>query len=289
MSEAFETHFIGAVNAKFGLKIETPAQQKPLATTLGENITDNIATFVETIQNISPYHVSAPAGENFLVTWLSCGYTIESLEMLLRATDKPLKGEISIRYTSCLSGLVRLSGVLCARNAHLNVFLLTHLKSLFNFLCARDSACVLVWDVFGLMVMLVFTTRAVLAAGRGEAAVPKGENLEHSIVKSVFLATIARIVIGYDVASDMDVDETSCAQEEENENLMEFYKKFNIYRVNEAATKVTTNNLVEQIKYQCQTFLRCSCLLFHFMTDVELPEEMSYLGGKWAFRPPISA
>lgn len=283
-TEMYENKFIKVINEKFNLNIvnESNDPAKDLDSILGDTINKHVKEFMKSISTISPYHTPMVI-EDFLVTWISCGYTIESLEMLLRATEKPLKGEMSIRYTSCLSGLVRLSSIICSNNTRSNVEMISHLKSMYDILLARKSSCILAWDLFGMMVMLIFTTRSVLGAGWGEAAIPKGEKLEYSIVKSIFLATIARILIAYepdthmDVYDDDDMDDIEVVPE--NDKILSFYYRYNIYLENNVESTITTRTLIEQIKIQCQTLLRCSCLLFNFMTDVDLPDELSHLGG----------
>lgn len=286
-NELYESKFVKVVNEKFNLNIEMEkaGPEKHLNAIFGETTEENVNNFVNSIKTVSPYHAQAPGIEQFLVTWLSCGYTIESLEMLLRATDKPLKGEMSIRYTSCLSGLVRISGIICSNNTRTNIEMISHLKSVYDILLARKSACVLEWDLFGMMVMLIFTTRSVLGAGFGEASIPKGDRVDHSIVKSIFLATILRILITYEPNNDNTMNVDAYMEDDaepavaEHEKLLSFYTNYNIYLDENAANPVTTKTLIEQIKLQCHTFLRCSCLLFNFMTDVELPDELQYLGG----------
>lgn len=63
--------------------------------------------------------------------------------------------------------------------------------------------------------------------------------------------------------------------------------KYNIYRKENEDENISTyigRHLAQTIKEQSQTFLRCSCLLFHAITDVELPSGntfevlASYLG-----------
>lgn len=286
-NELYESKFVKVVNEKFNLHIEMDKTglEKHLVSIFGETTEENVNNFVNSIKAISPYHVPIYAGiEQFLVTWLSCGYTIESLEMLLRATDKPLKGEMSIRYTSCLSGLVRVSGIICANNTRANIEMISHLKSVYDILLARKSACVLEWDLFGMMVMLIFTTRSVLGAGWGETSIPKGERVDHSIVQSIYLATILRILITFEPNNDFDtyMDEDNDPIPE-HEKLLSFYYNYNIYLEENiptmASQNICTKTLIEQIKLQCHTFLRCSCLLFNFMTDVDLPDELQYIGG----------
>lgn len=60
-------------------------------------------------------------------------------------------------------------------------------------------------------------------------------------------------------------------------NVAHFYKKYNLQLKEEASNAEvsprTIRRLIEYIKEECKTFLRCSCLLFHFLTDVEFPNQ----------------
>lgn len=101
--------------------------------------------------------------EGLLYTWHSCIYTIQILELYLRAVNKPLKGEMSIRHKSCLSGLIHLS---CLYPTTLDrielkglfVLITTVMRSVFN----QDGTSILEWDCFSKMVTLILMLPNIL-------------------------------------------------------------------------------------------------------------------------------
>lgn len=92
-----------------------------------------IEEFIEMARRVSPFPYAAEVCEPYLVAWLACAYTIEALEMQMRATGKPLKDHMSIRQTSGLRGLLRTGGLLsvCAPT-HVAAKLAVHLRSLLS-------------------------------------------------------------------------------------------------------------------------------------------------------------
>lgn len=282
---------------------------------LNADIQKYISNFTECIRTIAPYPNASKEIEDILVTWLSCAYTIESLEMWLRATEKPLKGELSIRHTSCLSGLVRLCGMLGIKNStsdtiednfKLNINVLHHFRELYDIIFGRKGSSILEWDNFGMLVSLLFTTRSIVFLQNRENIIVKGSQLDYTIFEAIFLVHILRIIIifDYDNQSDIDYESASSAhadddiemkvvdadnvastsantaiETDDDDLLLFFYRNYNIYLTKDTKSIPTRAELIEEIKRQSQTFLRCSCILFHFITDVELPNELQELSG----------
>lgn len=88
-----------------------------LSPPVGREITpvlrENILRVIVSVLNVSLSEwISYSYAMQYIDTWTACMYTIQSTEMLLRATDKPLSGQLSLRQSNCLSGLIRVSGLL---------------------------------------------------------------------------------------------------------------------------------------------------------------------------------
>lgn len=266
---------------------------------IGLELTKYIQTFMESVRRIAPYPASFEETEPFLVTWLSCAYTIESLEMLLRALDKPLKGNLSIRHTACLSGLVRLCGLMGASSKTIAPKLVLQMCDLYDTVFARSGMSVLSWDIFGMLLSLLYITPCTIYNTYGEQkkiSIPKGDMLEYYILKLMFLANMARIVIVFEKQGEkMEVENLEDespgegpSKAESPSKVLDFYNKHKMYNntadeedsdgAKSGNNLITAKSLIDEVKLQSITFLRCACLLFNFMTDIEMPEEFGTLG-----------
>lgn len=278
-------------------------------------ILENADDFLKTITDIVSYPVASKSIEKYVTVWLSCAYSVEALEMYMRATGKSLKNDMSIRFTKCVSGLVRLCGVIGptfinhnktddVEEVHLTgkyYHLLSYARDLYKRVFCKSPECVLQWDIFGLLVSLVFTTRVIIFPKHASFVIPRGDSLEHTIFTCMFVTNLVKVLLTLDLKElgtdiDMDSEEVAgCSTEESQTNnskelddvsnrLLFLYEKYNIYlnipesgepenSGNKKARIALKNRLLEEIKTQSQTFLRCSCILFRFLTDIEFPED----------------
>lgn len=299
----YETHIVKYLTDNYNFEFKEDLDGTDFQKT-HKSIMDYSETFLKTVAEIAPYPVPSKSIENYVISWLSCAYTIEALEMYLRATQKSLKGEMSIRFTKCISGLVRLCGVTGGKGINRKCsdgevfltgkyhYLLMYARDLYDSILCKKPECLLQWDIFGLLVSLIFTTRAVIFAKYPQFVVPRGDSLEHTIFISMFITNLVKIILTVDLKScEMDVDvEAGCSSEsaetleldDVSNRLLFLYENYNIYLGTPADNEKSSNpqsrlalkaRLLEEMKTQSQTFLRCSCILFHFLTDVEFPED----------------
>lgn len=278
---------------KFNFKLEDfqeLCEPHPPHTPMSGELQEYIRGFMDSMLKVAPYP-SAQDSEPYLVPWMSCAYTIESLEMLLRAVDKPLKDNLSIRHTCCLSGLIRFCGVinLTKPGADVELSLKNQMNELFYMIFELNGMSVLQWDVFGVLISLLYITPTVIYMESNELGVPKGDYLEYYILKLMFLANIARIITVCEIEKvkqdeemmmtiETEIDDDMQTESVDDDKIIEFYRKYNLYTSRNSGS-VNKQLLINEIKKQNQTFLRCSCLLFHFMTDIELPSEFEVLNG----------
>lgn len=271
---------------------------KPLKRALiSADLKNLLDEFINSVRRVSPYPYSSVACEPYIATWLSCLYTIESLEMYLRAINKPLKGQMSIRHISCLSGLIRVCGLLptCISDGNAAT-LISQLRSILDSIFDNQSSSVNEWNIFKMLVSLVFITPSVIYAKTQECSVPSGSMFEFYYLKLMFMANLTKIFLVMNLDSDvlaggekanefMDVDNDAYDNDEKVESpLIDFYVKYNCFQREKGAdaikgTRKLRDAILENIKKESTTFLRCSCLLFHFMTDVELPDQLADVYG----------
>ncbi|XP_062536364.1 E3 ubiquitin-protein ligase UBR1 [Armigeres subalbatus] len=285
--QAYEETVIPKLSTSLGIALH--GDDSNTKSLVGESIEEYINKFCTAVHDVAPFPSTSRHFEEYLVTWLSCAYTIESLEMLLRATDKQLSGELSIRYTSCLSGFVRVSAVLGNNIKRFNPGLIDYMCDLYDTLFGKRGSSFLEWDIFSMMISLIFATRCVLFSTSREEAIPKGNAIDHDILIAMFLVNAVRIVVTHEIkfSNAMDIDDAATVNDKGlSKNLCNIFTKHNIYHKDDDDNIPISmgHHLVQTIKKQSQTFLRCSCLLFHAITDAELPSGdnfealASYLG-----------
>lgn len=281
-----------------GTNVNAPLNLNPTIIEYSKKFIANVREFAP------PTSTENEEVDSYTVTWQTCAYTIEALEMYMRATEKPLKGEMSIRYEKSISGLVRL----CSYYGRMNLetlqtddapalmpayySLLIYARDLYDNLFGRKpEMSILHWDVFSMMVSMLFTTRSVLFPQNPQNQIPRGDSLDYTIFNTMFGVNLMKILLTVKLndVQDMEFDDEEIDDDSSNQKLtddeismLSIYKNHNIYRssdVTEKNQQKIKRKLIEELREQSKTFLRCSSILFHFITDVPLPDEMGFLGG----------
>lgn len=253
---------------------------------ISNSVKDMIGLFMKTVLNVAPYsQENLPEEVNTLYsTWTSCWYTIEALEMQLRSACKPMKEDnMSLRHKSCLSSLIRVCALgavsLGETGVPLALFdcLLAELKYVFS----HSSLPIIHYDIFSKLVTLIFLMPSVIHMSKQSYGVPNGNMMDYYLLKIMFAVNIAKILVLYDENNDPelydDIDMDSTHDEMDQTGVVEFYQKFNMHlsQSKDKKSRLTRNKLLQVVRDGSDTFLRCSCLLFHFLTDVEFPDEFS--------------
>uniref|UniRef100_A0A182JY28 E3 ubiquitin-protein ligase n=1 Tax=Anopheles christyi TaxID=43041 RepID=A0A182JY28_9DIPT len=276
----------------------------------------SLLNFAKNVRSFTTVPFKAKRFAEYLAPWLTLSYTIKSIEMQLRVLQRPLGSELSIRYSTCLSGLVRAASAMGplvpSLTAHYRVllFLVDVYETLFG---VKPSPSFFEWDLFGLLNTCLLTTRTVLYSFVRTERMPKGDTLDHSIVQAIFMVNMLRTIItsvtGIEtpmetpVANEEESNTVVTEQEEEpptpltdaEHNLLVLFQQYNIHQPKPAEKDPHTGQLepgaktiplrgtiaeqrricrqlVRDIQLQSHTLLRCCCLLFHGVTDIELPQ-----------------
>lgn len=204
----------------------------------------------------------------------STSYTILSTNAVLQAENRPLLGDLPARHRDTLQALIRLAAALPSvwrSPKHLSHHALSTLNTL-------ESTSPLTHEPFGTLVSLVLTVPSLFCKVAGPA---RPNNLARQISLQCFRAMIARALLVANI--------TNCTSEpmEEQENyktdsdldgLIPFIKELR------RDTFVVVDNLNasdvwEKIKSECLGFLRCCCLFFYFLSDINAPTELTVIGG----------
>ncbi|XP_067640703.1 E3 ubiquitin-protein ligase UBR1 [Eurosta solidaginis] len=321
-------------------------------TELPTSWTNFVQHYIKSVRQHAPVDFEDSEKGGLLWLWQTCIYTVQSLEVYLRAVGKPFKSEMSIRHKSCLSGLIRAS---CLYGSNLTCTDVKNLKEptleLLDTIFKQKSISVLEWNCFSMMVQLICMVPNILFSSTQKVAVPNGSIMDYYAMQLLFLANMAKAIILFEIPTNemgMDVDE-----EYENEevkrlpqnirnNIAKFYRKYNFEARRQAfaarpkqqqqktrsqpqpqtaaksaeepstahectITQTADNDapmydayidddddeddidrmqvscdtkriaaIYEHIKKEMRQYLRCCCIFFQFITDVEFPDELSY-------------
>lgn len=106
-----------------------------------------------------------------------------------------------------------------------------------------------------------------------------GDSLDFTIFNTMFAANLMKIVVSVKLNLDifMDIEEEAPVNEKTLQ-LIELYEKYNLFHIHEESSMTKSqlsSVLMQALKDQSRTFLRCSCILFNFLTKIPLPEEMT--------------
>ncbi|XP_055680876.1 E3 ubiquitin-protein ligase UBR1 [Lutzomyia longipalpis] len=333
----------------------------PLKRQIDRDLIGHVSDFVTTMKDL----IGRKKINKHVEMWLACVYTIQSVEMLLRAQGKPLKGHLSIRQLSCLCGLIRMCGTMGFAMMEKEKRELLALFPQYHVLCPETN-CLLDTNLFQSLVVTVFMTPCVMYVQKrnpedllkSDCVIPTGQMMEFYLLKQAFILNIAKILITFNPTVEVEEDavledallkevhqkaeerykkeqeekakgknkpqETlsmespSCstivftqpiqnvttkttsmevqedpddvpmeAQTEEKKGgkdnglvtMLAFFRLHNIYVGSTARRIITPSQLIEEIKEKSSTFLRSATLLFHFITGIEMPQELEELGG----------
>ncbi|XP_002101445.3 E3 ubiquitin-protein ligase UBR1 isoform X1 [Drosophila yakuba] len=235
--------------------------------------------------------------------WDTCSYTLQALEIYLFVVQKPLKSELSMRHQSCARNLVRA----CSLRPSLRFeaeFSARLLDTVFN----QNGTSVLEWDCFRVLVPFQFGVLNLMVPEKGyKSIIPSGSMFDFYILQTMFLANLTKAVLCFDVDKETaerapnseltQLDYVEQLPSRIRDNMVAFYRRYNIparvlqkNKQKQLAEEDTEENqsheqtvvipceshhlalLLEYVQQQMSSFLRCSCLFYRFLTDVEFPD-----------------
>lgn len=196
------------------------------------------------------------------MNWKSLAYTIHSIEVSLRDTDKPLLGHLSCRQKDCIENFVRVVGVLGSTWSN-SVFINSHAVNLLWILFehGNEGPSILQFDSLGFLISLTFSLPS-LSCKYSPTPFPTGGTSDLHTLRIIFICHIVKILILMKDNHDsfMDSDTT------ENNRLCDVLKLIGKYR-----DDVSTHTIWEYVQNACLPFLRCCVLFYHYLTEVPAP------------------
>ncbi|CAH0560295.1 unnamed protein product [Brassicogethes aeneus] len=210
------------------------------------------------------------------MAWKSLAYTIHSVEVLLRDSQKPLLGHLSSRQRDCLENLVRLVGVLGGTLPPKGVVISSHCLVLLSILFehGNEGPSILQWDSLGFLVSLTYSLPS-LSSKQLPTPSPTGGTLEMHTLRLIFASHIVKILILLDLElldDSMDTDESEVDGDYTGLNEV-------LLLMNKTPENLSLASIWNQVQYACLPFLRCCVLFYHYLTDVAPPRELTEQNG----------
>ncbi|XP_016970698.1 E3 ubiquitin-protein ligase UBR1 isoform X2 [Drosophila rhopaloa] len=241
--------------------------------------------------------------------WDTCSYTLQALEIYLFEVQKPLKAELPMRHQSCALNLVRACSRFSASpvSEFQAKFSVQLLDTVFN----QKGTSVLEWDCFRVLVPFQFgVLNLMFGENAPQTIIPSGSMFDFYILQTMFLAHLTKAVLCFDVEKEQakrtaetpHAELTQLSYVEQlpsriRDNMVAFYRRYNIpARVLQKNTQAQLAEdrkdeeqgpvqtvvipcelhhlalLLEYMQRQMGSFLRCACLFYRCLTDVDFPD-----------------
>ncbi|XP_045778692.1 E3 ubiquitin-protein ligase UBR1 isoform X1 [Maniola jurtina] len=235
---------------------------------------DTMKTLIEDFAKMLPgiCYITASGGMVSVATLCrATSYTILSTNAVLLAEKRPLLGDLPSRHRDALQALIRLAAVIPAvwpTPKHVSHHALSAL-------CTLGKTSPLTHETFGTLVALVLTVPSIFCKTSGPA---RSTHLARQLTLEAFRATLSRALIVTDVASCTVEDMEGVTQVNPDlENLLSLMK--DLRKGNLEIGNLNPNAAWECVKKQCLNFLRCCCLFFHFLSDIQPSTELTLVNG----------
>lgn len=223
-----------------------------------------ILKFTETVYSKATF-VSQPHSNNNqipLMVWKACAYTIHSIEVVLRYTNKPLL-DLSFLQKGSLEALIRVSGILSStrNNCEINLHAFRLLSIAINN-GGNNSIGILDWDAFGMLVSLTMTMPSLYYTD-DHYPTARGTILDLHILSLMFITNIVQIILTMNIKEDPEeILEITAKEAEDTRCIADLVYKLRGIRVKNT---IAIWNLIQSCTIP---FLRCCSLFYHFLTEV---------------------
>ncbi|BFZ11988.1 hypothetical protein BsWGS_15028 [Bradybaena similaris] len=232
-----------------------------------------------------------PDDENHRVpvmAWNTCAYTILATEQELERENSAVFESTTERQTALIGALVRSAAVTsqvmspdtikqhCIRL--LSALIPAELEKR-----SKPSVCLLDLDLFHFLVILTMTLPALHAEQQRShiSSLPTGGLNDQHALQLVFTAHLVQIMLTFDAPCEEDEGQMETTRE--SEGLLEIYRTLRQdSHVMDSALPNSTMLLLH-MREACLPFLRCCAILYHHITGVPSPPELSSKNGNEFF------
>ncbi|KAL4237392.1 hypothetical protein ACF0H5_002110 [Mactra antiquata] len=214
-----------------------------------------------------------------IMVWNTCAFTIQSIEQILRDENKPLFGQMSSRQSDCLKSVVK---VAASYSQVINPDLVKqHCIRLLSFLfpdCIKNKKTdlsILDVDMFHYVVAMVMALPSLhidtSGINQNYSQLPSGGMNDQHTLHLLIGVHLLQILLLFDEENcGMEVD-----GDYEGEALLILYNKVHSLANIQNETPPLPWQLSVHVRKAMMPFLRCTALLFHYLTGVPGPSELS--------------
>ena len=240
-------------------------------------------SFSQTIYRVGLEGTPHPQDERIpLMVWHSCAFTVHSIVVSARETEKTLFGSLSLRQNDCLSTFIRFCGVVGSNFGEPKV-IRSHSLKLLSTILEVDTAnpSILEVDVFGVLVGLTYSLPR-LFNGEGPALIPSCNIQDNHILMLMFLAHITQLLfsMAHSLPNCTKPDFSYCPPSKDCRPLLDLIEVINSVKTS-SSTEETTVPAIDlmavwqEVMEQSIGFLRCCALFYHHLSGVPAPTDLT--------------
>lgn len=190
---------------------------------------------------------------------------------VLQAETRALLGDVPARHRDTLHALIRLAAAMPACWATPRYLADHALRSL----TILEKSSPLSHEPFGTLVPLVLTAPSLFSRAAGPA---RPNHLARIITLQSLRAMITRQLL----INDFEQHRTENIEDDDPKtkpDLENFLQILSAVRRGFDIQGMNANAIWEHVKGECRTFLRCCCLFYHFLSDINPPTELTVPNG----------
>ncbi|XP_073339559.1 E3 ubiquitin-protein ligase UBR1 isoform X1 [Pagrus major] len=208
-----------------------------------------------------------------LMAWNTCAFTIQAIENILQAEDKPLFGSLQNRQLAGLKAIVQFSATQRLKSSQTVIqrHFTDMLGVLLPVLSRKNTPSLLEVDFFHLLVGLVLSIPSLYqeeAVDLQPSAVSSAYNHLH-ILHLVTMAHMLQILL-----SSTDFPAVAGGEETEEARAAAELLTTVSQHTGRLIPDVSCSSVAERVKRGIEPFLRCAALFFNCLTGVHPPEEL---------------
>ncbi|XP_005107156.1 E3 ubiquitin-protein ligase UBR2 isoform X1 [Aplysia californica] len=214
-----------------------------------------------------------------VMAWNTCAFTVQALEQELERDNLAVFESIPERQNALLGAVVRFAAV---TSQVMNPDTIKqHCIRLLSALIPSElekrnkaTTCLLDLELFHYLVVLTMTLPALHAEQQRShiSSLPTGGLNDQHALQLVFTAHVVHILLCY---------EAPCEEEEEMESNSEAADLLEVFRNLRSEARVVDTalpgslSLLQDVKNACLPFLRCCAILYHHLTGVAPPPQLT--------------
>ncbi|XP_057197580.1 E3 ubiquitin-protein ligase UBR2 isoform X2 [Triplophysa rosa] len=216
-----------------------------------------------------------------IMCWVSCAYTIQSIERLLVDEEKPLFGSLPCRQDDCLSSLTRFGSAcwIASSQAVVQSHFIRLLAALVPDSQVENTPCILDIDMFHLLVSLVLSHPALHCL---DSSGMSSDTAQLYFLQLVTVAHLVQILLT-SIPEEVQMEqESGGAERVEEESVCMLYNILRTHLSSRLREVSSGWHLLRSVKAGILPFLRTTALFFHYLNGAPAPPELHAVGvGEW--------